>query len=93
MENELETIDKKKASEIITDLQDLVKDCPMVTQAEIRKLLSIQGFVLNTIGFEILGSVSNPKTQTKLLRIGFEAIAGSRSALSLAASIDPADKS
>jgi hypothetical protein len=63
MKNEITTHNKRQ---ITDELQRMLEVCPNPTDVEIRKLLSIQGFLLQQLGIELLHTASQePKLRNK----------------------------
>jgi hypothetical protein len=66
----------------------LIPQCPNPTQSELRKLLSIQGYLLNTIGLEILQEYHGQKKNSRHISLAVKALAASKEALKAASSIE-----
>ena len=72
----------------VVNFKKLVENCPQATDAELRKLLSIQGAILNQVGIELLlSSRESERRREKILKLALVALDGSRNALAKAASI------
>jgi len=63
-------------------VQSLLVDCPQSTDADLRKLLSIQGAVLNEIGLSLVMAATERRAKkTQVLKLAFAALSASRQAL------------
>jgi len=74
--------------ESISTFERLVKNCPMPTQGELKKLLAIQGTILNQIGLDLLIEVKVSKKPEKTLKTALMALQASRNALRDASQIE-----
>ena len=79
-------------TDLITDsintVQDLVARCPNPTQAELRKILAVQGSILNQIGLDLLSlSGKGDKVSVRKMNLALKALAASREALKASAGI------
>ena len=77
---ELKKQDKSMANEAMKTVQDLIQNCPDPTDVEIRKLLVIQGTILQQVGLEMLLQNRGTKNK-KSLDLALRFMAGSREAL------------
>lgn len=68
------------SAEAIKTVQDLIQNCPDPEDSEIRKLLVIQGTILQQIGLEMLLQNRGSKNR-KSLDLALRFMAGSREAL------------
>lgn len=83
---------QKQRTELVADsintVQDLVARCPNPTQGELRKILAIQGSILNQVGLDLLSLAGKgSKLSTKQLNLALKALAASREALKASAGI------
>lgn len=76
----------------VVNVRKLVANCPQSTDAELRKLLSIQGAILNQVGLELLVAASNSRKKERMMRLGLDALKSSRNALQSAANITIKEK-
>ncbi len=85
----MEELDEKQLVKRTVNATNLmVQNCPNPTQAELRKLLAIQGHLLNTIGLDILLEFHGKKKNDIKLNTALKALAVSREALKAAANIE-----
>lgn len=73
--------DEKELVEKISTMQQLVENCPDPTQEELRKLLAIQGTILNQIGIDLLFDAKQLRRPLKQINVALKALAASREAL------------
>ena len=75
----------------ISTFERLLKDCPMPTQGELKKLLAIQGTILNQVGLDMLIESKHAKRPEKSLKAALNALQASRNALRDASQIQVED--
>ncbi len=68
-------------------VHNMIAECPNPTQGELRKLLAVQGTILNQIGIEILVQSRGEKRNDKRMNLALRALAASREALARAADV------
>jgi len=70
--------------DIENSLKKAIEECPAPSDDEIRKLLAIQGYLLNKLAMDYLSSTGS----AKLMRQGVRLLQESRKSLTAAADID-----
>ncbi len=90
--DELE-VDERQSDEKLLDnarmtTEMMLKMCPDPTQSELRKLLAIQGHMLNQIGLDMLALSATIRKGDQKMLIALKAIASSRESLKAAAGIE-----
>jgi hypothetical protein len=87
-------VKKECVSTSISLLENLLQNCPDPTQNELRKLLAIQGTVLNNLAIQLLESCAGQKRIDGKIKLAMKAMAGSRASIAAAAGVKlrpPAD--
>lgn len=80
--------DEQLIRSAVQTVHNMIAECPNPTQAELRKLLAVQGTILNQIGIEILVQNRGEKRNDKRMNLALRALAASREALGRAAGVD-----
>ena len=80
--------DAKLISNSISSTEMMMRNCPNPTQAELRKLLAIQGFMLQQVGLDMLSDAGRLKNGDHKVNLALKALAASREALKSAAGIE-----
>ena len=62
-------------------VQNMIGNCPNPTQVELRKLLAIQGTILNQLGIEMLIKNRDEKRGERKMQLGLKFLTASREAL------------
>jgi len=73
--------DTKRIDNSITTTESLLKSCPNPTDAELRKLLAIQGYILQQVGMDLLDEATRAKKGDGKVGLALKAMAASREAL------------
>jgi hypothetical protein len=88
--NDLTITKEELVRRATSQVQSLIKDVPNPTQAELRKLLAVQGTILNQVGIELLMDARGSRKPGNRVSLALKALSASREALKASANIvDP----
>jgi hypothetical protein len=89
MKSSVPAVRKELITDSIKTVEDLISRCPNPTQLELKKILAIQGSILNQIGLDLIAvsGSANGKISTQKLNLALKALSHSREALKASASI------
>jgi hypothetical protein len=85
--NEIEIKNEDLVKNSVKTIQEMMLNCPNPTQEELRKLLAIQGTILNQIGIEILIENRRENRNGSKMQLGLKFLTASREALKSSANI------
>ncbi len=88
---DLRSSDEKLVSNAMTSTEMLMQSCPNPTQNELRKLLAIQGYMLQQVGLDLIVEARGVKRGDQKLQLALKALAASREALKMVALVSGLD--
>ena len=79
--------DSEVVSEAVLTFEQMISACPNPTQNELRKMLSVQGYILNNLGLKLMQAAAEGKFSPNKMQIALKALSSSREALKAAGAI------
>ena len=85
------TVKTDAVSESIMTFEQMISACPNPTKSELRKILAVQGYVLNNDGMKMREMAFEGKFSASKMQLAHKLFAASREALKAAAAMSDAD--
>ena len=75
-------------SDSVMTFEQMISACPNPTQSELRKMLAVQGYILNADGLKLREMALEGTVSPKKLNLALQFLRASREAIKAAASIE-----